>query len=534
MKCEKAVEFKCANGHLQKRKCSQSQPQICRICEVEDERRQKELEADVELQDRRDKAHAQHLKNIGDLELRIRRIREEEADRKTSVQRARALEQKKRDLDTAKLLAQRSLTADVDPEQTDDKSKGTKASQLQSASQSSPVHSHPNPDPKPKRKRGEAEVEWERQKMVEGASNDAIDHLMELTGLKDVKEKFLDVKAKIETAERQGVDLKKERMGVVMLGNPGTGKTTVARIYAQFLASVGALPGKDLVEMTGSALANEGVQGTKGRIQGLVKAGGGVFFIDEAYQLASGSNIAGKSVLDFILAEIEERRGTIAFILAGYNKEMEKFFEHNPGFDSRMPHRLQFIDYSDEELLVMLAASIEKKYRSRAKLADGAGGLYARILIKRLGRKRGREGYGNARALENVWAQVSERQAARLRKERAAGSSPDDLFFTQEDLVGPEPSKAIKESKSWKELEALIGLEAIKSSVKALVDSIQLNYHRELKEKPPLEFTLHRVFLGSPGTGKTTVAQLYGSILADLGLLSKREGERTIFLFYYR
>lgn len=183
-------------------------------------------------------------------------------------------------------------------------------------------------------------------------------------------------------------------------------------------------------------------------INGLVKAGGGVFFIDEAYQLASPDNFGGRNVLNLIVAEIEERRVMIAFILAGYTNEIEKFFEHNPGFDSRIPQRLHFADYSDDELLTMLSATIERKYNGRARLADGTNGIYARILVKRLNRNRGKEGYGNARALENVWAQVTERQAVRLRKEPVAAKFPDDSLFTQDDVIDPEPQATIKDSKT--------------------------------------------------------------------------------------
>lgn len=304
-----------------------------------------------------------------------------------------------------------------------------------------------------------------------------------------------------------------------------TGKTTVARLYARFLKSVGALPGSEFVETTGSRLANDGVQGAIKIIDQIDKAGGGVFFIDEAYQLTDGKTHGGAAVCQFLLAEIENRRGKIVFILAGYNKPMEKFFETNEGFESRMPHRLHFADYTDKELLQMLQSSVEKRYSGNAELEDGFNGLYARIAIKRLGRGREREGYGNARALENLWARISERQSDRLQRERASGAKPDDFYFSKEDLIGPEPAVALKESAAWKELQGLIGLQAVKGAVRALIDRIQLNYTRELAEKPPIEVSLNRVFLGSPGTGKTSVGKLYASILADMGLLSKREGE---------
>jgi hypothetical protein len=260
-------------------------------------------------------------------------------------------------------------------------------------------------------------------------------------------------------------------------------------------------------------------------IDDLLQDGGGVIFVDEAYQLSSGNSPGGAAVLDFLLAEVENLRGSIVFLLAGYDREMESFFAHNPGLPSRFPTSLKFADYSDEELLRVFERHVDSKYNSMMQIEDGPRGLYARIAVRRIGRGRGKPGFGNARAVENAVHQIGNRHAQRVRREQRVGKSPNDLYFTKEDLIGPEPSSVLNVSKAWTKLQEMVGLESVKRDVKVLMDTLYTKCRRELAEEPLIEYSLNRVMVGNPGTGKTTVAKLYGGILVDLGLLSNGEGE---------
>ncbi|KXT02382.1 hypothetical protein AC578_230 [Pseudocercospora eumusae] len=517
MKCSHIVREQCPQGHKLTRTCSDGHPPSCHICDAEAAAKAAQQQRDLELSAQREanqRAYAAQLAMIQDEIDRVRQVAKDERERE---EQNSTLQQRYKDLENANALAARR-------EETKQQAARNQAKAGPTASSATVHPSHADSDLK---QSSEAGQEWQRQKALEGASNSALDSLMGMIGLEEVKDQFLEIKSKIDLLVRQGLSIEKERFGAALLGNPGTGKTTVARIYGKFLCLVGALPGDDFVESTGAKMASEGVQGCKKMLDDLLNKGGGAFFIDEAYQLASGTSFGGGAVLDWLLPEVENLTGKVVFILAGYNKQMEKFFQHNPGLPSRFPRTLQFADYEDDELLQIMDYNLRKRYDGRMKLEDGADGLYARIVARRIGRGRGKDGFGNAREVENIVAQVGSRQAKRLRRQRASlkkgDALPDDMLFTKEDLIGPEPSNALSGNKAWKKLLQLKGLKMVKDSVQALLDSIQYNYQRELAEEPLVEFSLNKVFIGNPGTGKTTVAKLYGQILADIGMLSSGE-----------
>ena len=217
---------------------------------------------------------------------------------------------------------------------------------------------------------------------------------------------------------------------------------------------------------------------------------------------------------------MENNFDKLAMVFVGYKDEMEAFFDYNPGLPSRIPHVMDFEDFTARELWNILCAYINDRYKGKMEVDDGMDGLYMRIAIRRLEKGRGRRGFGNARAAQNLANKMFQRQAARLKHEKN-----NFLFLTKEDVIGPDPTKIFYRSQAWKEIEGLVGLAEVKERIENIFRLTRFNYQRELRQDKPLDITLNQLFVGSAGTGKTTVSKLYGQVLLDLGYLSEGEGK---------
>ncbi|AZR74826.1 stage V sporulation protein K [Anoxybacter fermentans] len=235
-----------------------------------------------------------------------------------------------------------------------------------------------------------------------------------LIGLKKVKKLIHEYRAFIEIQKRrQHVGLKTEPlvMHMIFKGNPGTGKTTVARILSKILKELGVLEKGHMIEAERADLVGEYIGHTAQKTRKMIqKALGGVLFIDEAYSLArGGERDFGKEAIDTMVKALEDYKNSLVIILAGYPKEMDEFLITNPGLKSRFPLQLNFEDYTLKELIAIgekLALDRDYKFTLEAKTY-----LYQLLLTLQA---KGELESGNARTVRNIIERAIRSQAVRL------------------------------------------------------------------------------------------------------------------------
>lgn len=348
--------------------------------------------------------------------------------------------------------------------------------------------------------------------------------LDDFIGLQNVKEEIHKIIDNINEAKRNGSTVRIENH-YVFTGNPGTGKTTIARIFADILSALGVLPKGQLVEVSGRDLIADIVGGTERNVQEKVdEAMGGVLFIDEAYGLNDDS--FGKAAIEKLIKLLSDHKGEFICIIAGYRKEMSDFLRMNTGLDRRFNKKIEFEDYNAKELEQIFRIMMKKEGKKNGvesyRLDDKAEQMI-HIEFEKMYNYRS-EDFGNAGEVGNFLNNAIENQRIRLRDMSNEERERNKNILTYEDITGGETEKVIDLQEIMMELDQMVGLESVKESLTDLAASI-INEQRDAQEenrKPEINVS-HYLFLGNPGTGKTTVARLMGKILYSLGVIRRPE-----------
>ncbi len=327
----------------------------------------------------------------------------------------------------------------------------------------------------------------------------------QLVGLEQVKTEFRN----IYRMQIAGLADKNVRYHMMFTGNPGTGKTTVAKMAAELFHRMGIIKSNKLVVVKPSDLISEWVAGTGVKaMEAIRRAYNGVLFIDEAYGIAGMDR--GDELLNILLQEMEANSHKLVVIFAGYTDEMRDLLKANPGLASRIGQQIHFDDYNQEELAQIFLQMCEKSGfkldpSARDELDDCIAGLMTR------------EFFGNAREVRNLLQDLkeawSEDYYEAVKKDNNASAMVEKVFLPHHFAKIMPPKKEIN-------IHDLIGLDVLKKKLE--VFKRQAMYQKHLREKGFTDisnFSMHMIFTGNPGTGKTTVAKLIAEDLYTIGML---------------
>ena len=308
-------------------------------------------------------------------------------------------------------------------------------------------------------------------------------------------------------------------MHIILTGNPGTGKTTIARKLGEILASIGYLDSGHVVEVDRAKMVSP-YQGETPKVVDRLcdKAMGGILFVDEAYTLAPVSqggdrDNQGAQALEKLMKRMEDDRGKFVVIAAGYRTEMDNLFRVNPGFRSRFNYFLNIEDYSPEQLYqIMLVFAQEKKY-----IFSEQAEAKAKQCIKQMYDSRDKD-FANGRTMRSLFDQICKKQAQRLQNGDISSMSNDVLMTIEDEDIPYEAPQAVDYTECLKKLDGMVGLAAVKKEISNLAAFLNLQIRRG--ESNTFQGK-HYVFTGNPGTGKTTVARIMADVFKTLGILSR-------------
>ncbi len=363
---------------------------------------------------------------------------------------------------------------------------------------------------------------------------DVMQQLEELTGLEPIKQKVRDHAnyLKFIHLRKQKGYIEDEEVNVhsVFVGNPGTGKTTVARMMGKLYRSMGLLSKGHVHEVDRSDLVGEFIGQTAPKVKDAIEAArGGVLFIDEAYALARSNDDSkdfGREVIEILIKEMSNGVGDLAVIVAGYPKEMQHFLKSNPGLKSRFKMNFDFPDYLPEELMYIAELACKKK---SVVLSTEAKAILEELVVQAY-RNRDKS-FGNARFVFDLIQEAKVNLGLRImqlddpefiEKEQLSILEEADLRRISLEKKVKLPNLPIDEKmlrEAMAELNALIGMEQVKADIQETVRLVR--FYRETGRNVLNKFYLHSVLLGNPGTGKTTVARILTKIYKALGVLER-------------
>lgn len=360
---------------------------------------------------------------------------------------------------------------------------------------------------------------------------DVMKEMDQFVGMNAVKDTIRRIAQEI-TVQKRLIELGEGAEGLtkfnfILTGNPGTGKTSVANTLGKIFYALGVTSTDRVTKKEPKDLISQfNNESAKVMDAAITEAMGGVLFIDEAYGLnpvdetGHGTNPEGKKALETLMTRMENEAGKFVVICAGYPKEMDDFLKANPGLPRRFSHRIHIDDYTAEELLeIYERAAKAKKYNFT--LADEAVRMKALNMFQNMVAMKN-ERFGNAGEAMKKVAETKTNINNRLMKHEGEWT-PEVLESARvaylDDIPYEEPEKVSVEA-CLAELNELIGLEGVKSSLTKLAHTINNEIESaRLEGRHPVIPLGHYLFLGNPGTGKTTVARLMGKILYSMGAL---------------